>query len=144
MPGWPEIRSRRRGTRGQSLVEMAIALPILLALLIGIVEMSRAWNARQVLTNAAREGARLGVIQGKTAAEVQAAVGARLTDAGLDPGLATVTITGVDAATGTPTVVQVDYPFQFLFLGPVVDLLGGGSTIPGSITLATTATMRHE
>ena len=42
---------------GQSLLEFAIVLPILLALLVGIFEFGVAWNRKQVLTNAAREGA---------------------------------------------------------------------------------------
>ena len=53
------ITARRRWLRsnsGQSIVEVAIAMPILLGLVIGIFEFGRAWNIRQVTTNAAREG----------------------------------------------------------------------------------------
>ena len=47
---------------GQSLAEFAILLPILMGVVIGIFEFGRAWNVDQVLTNAAREGARAGTI----------------------------------------------------------------------------------
>jgi hypothetical protein len=44
--------------RGQSLVEMALILPILLLLVVGIVDLGRAFNNHVIITNAAREGAR--------------------------------------------------------------------------------------
>lgn len=47
-----------RGARGQSLVEFAIVMPLLLSLLLGVVFFTMAFNLQQVLNNAAREGAR--------------------------------------------------------------------------------------
>ncbi|MDR6505367.1 TadE/TadG family type IV pilus assembly protein [Arthrobacter oryzae] len=44
--------------RGAVAVEMAIVLPVLLLLLIGIMEFGRAFNVQVSLTQAAREGAR--------------------------------------------------------------------------------------
>ena len=44
--------------RGQSLVEMALVLPILLLLVAAIADFGRAFNSYIVITNAAREGAR--------------------------------------------------------------------------------------
>ncbi len=43
------------------MVETAIAIPILLVLMVGIFEVGRAYETWQVLTNAAREGARMAV-----------------------------------------------------------------------------------
>ena len=51
-----------RTRRGQALVEFALILPILMILLMGIIEFGRAWNVKQVLTDASREGARLAVV----------------------------------------------------------------------------------
>lgn len=45
---------------GQSIVEMAFIVPILLLLLLVVVDAARAFDAFIVLTNAAREGARFG------------------------------------------------------------------------------------
>lgn len=44
--------------RGQSIVEFALVMPILLILLIGVIFFTMAFNLQQVLNNAAREGAR--------------------------------------------------------------------------------------
>jgi Flp pilus assembly protein TadG len=44
--------------RGQSPVEMAVVVPILLILLAAIIDTGRAFDAYIVLTNASREGAR--------------------------------------------------------------------------------------
>ena len=51
---------QKRRERGQSLVETAVVLPILLLLLAATVDFGRAFDAYIVLTNAAREGARFG------------------------------------------------------------------------------------
>jgi Flp pilus assembly protein TadG len=50
-----------RRSLGQSLVETAIVLPILLLLLAAVVDFGRAFDASIVLTNACREGARYAV-----------------------------------------------------------------------------------
>jgi len=54
------IRSRRRVGAGQSVVELAITLPILLLLILGLVNLGILMQAQIVLTNAAWEGARAG------------------------------------------------------------------------------------
>jgi len=54
-----------RGERGQSLVEVAIFLPVVLIILAGIVEVSHALTTYLVIANAAREGARFGAAGGK-------------------------------------------------------------------------------
>jgi hypothetical protein len=48
-------------TRGAELVEMAVVLPLLLTLLIGIFWAGRAYNIYETITRAAREGARTAV-----------------------------------------------------------------------------------
>lgn len=45
--------------RGAVAVEFAILLPVLLALVLGIMEFGRAYNTQLSLTNAAREGVRV-------------------------------------------------------------------------------------
>ena len=59
-------RFRRRGLKGaeaSSLVEFAIALPLLVVLVVGIFDFGGAFNAKQELNNAVREGARFGAAQ---------------------------------------------------------------------------------
>ena len=55
-------RPRRRDPRGTSTLEMVIVLPTLLFLLFGIAELSRMWMTMNVVTQAAREGARVGSV----------------------------------------------------------------------------------
>ena len=45
--------------RGAAAVEMALVMPLLLAMIIGIIDFSRIFNAELQLSQAAREGARL-------------------------------------------------------------------------------------
>jgi Flp pilus assembly protein TadG len=72
---------------GQAMVEFALVLPILLIVLLGIVDFGRAWNARQVITDAAREGARVTVVNGSKAGpdSVNVLVSQALSRAGLTP-----------------------------------------------------------
>ena len=54
---------RRRGRhRGQSLVEFAVVLPIFLLILAGILDFGLGLYSQMTIINAAREGARLGVV----------------------------------------------------------------------------------
>jgi Flp pilus assembly protein TadG len=53
--------SIQRKDRGATILETAIVLPILFAVLFGIMEFGRAYNIFQTVTNAAREGARYSV-----------------------------------------------------------------------------------
>jgi len=48
---------------GSSLVEFAICLPLLVVLVIGIFDFGGAFNQKQILNNAVREGARFGASQ---------------------------------------------------------------------------------
>lgn len=67
-------KTTNQGRRGTALVEMALVLPIFIAVTLGIVEFGRAMMVGQLITNAAREGARLGIIDGSTNAEVVTSV----------------------------------------------------------------------
>ena len=53
-----------RNEKGQSLIEFAILLPLLLLLLMGILEFGLMLNAYLSINNSAREGARLGIVDG--------------------------------------------------------------------------------
>ena len=52
------------GQRGQALIETALTLPIVLVISVSIFEFGRALQVWQLLTNAAREGARVAVLPG--------------------------------------------------------------------------------
>jgi Flp pilus assembly protein TadG len=65
--------------RGAVAVEMALLLPVLVLLLLGIMEFGRAYNAQVTLTNAAREGVRVMAITNVEADAVAAAKAAAST-----------------------------------------------------------------
>lgn len=132
--------------RGQSLVEVALILPLLLVLLIGIVTFANAWRTSQTITNIAREGARLGVTPGATTDEVETRVKDLLDDSGLSSEEADVTVEDVESSPGDTVRVTIRYPVS---LGPfdrVVDLLcsGCGDEFGAPITLKTLTAMRKE
>ena len=54
-------RSRHRRSRGQSLVEAAITLPIVLLLALGVTDLGRAFYYREAVTNSARQALRMAV-----------------------------------------------------------------------------------
>lgn len=66
-------RSAVRAGRGQSLVEFAIALPVFLFLVVAVFDLGRYVVAYSALTNAAREGARLAVVN-QTPGDIDARV----------------------------------------------------------------------
>ena len=80
-------RKRHRST-GQSLVEFALVLPLFLLILAGIVDFGTALATSITVTNAAREGARLGAVNPSTSA-ITARVNA--VASGLDTSRLTVT-----------------------------------------------------
>jgi Flp pilus assembly protein TadG len=147
------ICKRLGGEHGTALIETAMTLPLLLLVSVGIFEFGRAFQTWQVLTNAAREGARLAVMPDPVAGSVETRVRAYLTAGQLDPTAvanATVAVdpaTTVDiggGATATASLVTVTYPFEFMVLQPVASLLVSGSKAGDPITLTATATMRNE
>jgi len=142
---------RFAGERGTAILETALTLPLLLLVSVGIFEFGRAYQTWQVLTNAAREGARLAVMPGGAAGAVEARVrqymrNGQLPNEGsasvaVDPN-ARVAIGG--GATAKASLVTVTYPFQFMVLQPVASLLVSGTKVGEPIVLTATATMRNE
>jgi len=138
---------RHRRERGAALLEAAITVPIILLISVGIFEFGRAYQTWQVLTNAAREGARLAVISGSTDADVVTRV-RNYMSAGSLPNAATATVsinrnvalTGADKASR----ITINYPFQFMVLNPVVRLVKPSSTTGAPITMQSIALMRNE
>jgi len=139
--------------RGTALLETAMTLPLLLIVSVGIFEFGRAFQTWQVLTNAAREGARVAVLPNPAAGAAEARVRAYLTSGALAPAAITATRIVVNPAstvdiggghTASSSVVTVNYPFDFMVLQPVARLLVSKSTLGSSFTLTASAEMRNE
>jgi Flp pilus assembly protein TadG len=67
-------RSYRRSSQrysGTTLVETALVLPVFLAFVLGLMELSHAYLVTNVMRAACREAARLGSVSGTTSAQVK-------------------------------------------------------------------------
>ena len=139
---------RMRSEKGAALIEAAITVPIILLICVGIFEFGRAYQTMQVLTNAAREGARMAVITTSTDEAITARVRAYMEAGSLsNHATAAVTIQRSVAMTGADTgsSIVIDYPFQFMVLNPVVRLIAPADTKTGApITMKSSALMRNE
>jgi Flp pilus assembly protein TadG len=122
--------------RGSELVEMAIVLPIFVLLLMGIMDFGYLFQRYEILLNAAREGARLAVVDDTlTDTDIELRVVNYASNAGLTGGTpvanagdSTMTVSGVAIATKTVTVT---FTSDFLFL-------------PGSVNLQAVSVMRVQ
>lgn len=153
----PISRSARwRSERGNALVEFAFVLPLLLVIFAGIVDFGMLLQRYEVVTNAAREGARIAVLPGYPASVVRDRVrayvqeGLNLSDGDLDGAMpnndTAIPVTFDEITVGGNTIdvarVGVNYTHTFLILGPVMGLINGSWA--SSITLTAVSTMRVE
>ena len=67
---------RLRSERGAELIEFALVFPLLLLSSSGIVDFGFMFQRFEVVTNAAREGARMAVLPGYATADVKTRVSA--------------------------------------------------------------------
>lgn len=57
-----KARSRMRGERAQSIVELALSLPVFILLVMGIVDFGLGLRAYVMVNNSSREGARYAIV----------------------------------------------------------------------------------
>ena len=141
---------RWRSQRGAALVEAAMVMPILLLISAGIFEFGRAYQTWQVLTNAAREGARIAVLPNGAPGTAETRVRQYMQDGQLSK-FATAAVSvdravaiTVNGASQTASQVVIDYPFDFIVLQPVAQLVVTGTTTGSSLTMRASALMRNE
>jgi Flp pilus assembly protein TadG len=122
---WRPSSGRKARDRGATAVEFALVLPLLLLLVCGIIDFGRALNAQITLTQAAREGARLGAL-GYSSAAIQARAAAAAPDlSGVNVTIAASCAPGAGPAANAQ--VNVSYSFSFITpIGAIAGLLGGG------------------
>jgi Flp pilus assembly protein TadG len=134
------LRHRILDERGQSAVEFALVLPLLLLVLFAVVEFARAYNAYNDLNQMAANGARaaaVGRYPGTTQliadeADTATARGATVTEnysGGAD---------ATDCVVGGSVTVQAQAPIS------IASIVKVGGTSVGTINLTGTATMRVE
>jgi Flp pilus assembly protein TadG len=127
--------------RGDAIVEFAILAPVLVLILFGVLEMGRVVDAWLVVHNAAREGARAGVLVYPDAAAssaAQNAASAYLTSGlGLRGDVASSAVPSVQVSSDT---VQVSTSANVQVYTPLFQAIVGTSTV----RVQATASMRRE
>lgn len=122
---------RANSQRGANVLEAALTIPLLMTMVFGMVDFGRAFNVYQVVTDAAREGARYSVAPNPgttilpTPAAVQAYVQSYL-DSGSIKG-ATVNVnqsygSTVNNVSTMSTEVTVTEPYASIFFGFTVNI----------------------
>ena len=148
MPTQLRRKRERRGEAGAELVEMALTLPLILLVLLGLSDFGFLFQKYEVINNSAREGVRYATANPTTPpADVQTRVLNYIQASGLPTSAGNPTIvvtpTTLTSGPGTWPAQQVDvfYFHDYTFLGPMASWFGGNFT---SVTLNARATMRVE
>ena len=132
------LRRMVKSEKGQSMVELALILPIIILILFGILEFGRIFYSYIVITNAAREGARAGAVGSPDSEIIE-----RIREAAPLPNAETnLAITKLepheDSRTpGIPLTVEVAY--DVYLVTPILE-----DILPNPITLKSRVTMRVE
>ena len=119
-------RHRRRGATGQGLVEFALIFPVLILLIVAIFDAGRLVFAYNGITNAAREGTRLGLVD-QTAGNIQAEVINQATSLGLTASQVEVRFCKPDGTACVTTkpidldaLVQVRVTYNWSAITPII------------------------
>ncbi len=131
------LRRKILGRRqGQATVELALIIPVLLLLVLGIFELGRLLNALMTLQHAVREGARLGTL-GATDGEITATIQARAVS--LDPSRLAVQITPGEIGRIPGTIVTVGATYEFTLMIPMI-----GTFLRSPFPISSSLSMRIE
>lgn len=136
------VGMRKLNERGAAAVEFALLLPVFLLILFGIIEFGMIMYGREVVTNATREGARAGIVQGppkRTAGDITTIADNYLTGTGINPADVTFTVTGAGLLNPNTLTVTATYTYNYL-IPYIPNVLG----VPTPLVITTQAVMRHE
>ncbi|HEX6607777.1 MAG TPA: TadE/TadG family type IV pilus assembly protein [Chloroflexia bacterium] len=127
-------RTAPRGVRrGSALLELALVLPFLAALLLGVADIARAYGEQVAIAEAAHQGARAWVLTGgNDATAVQAAIDNAINDPDLSGRITRLNICrdpscAPDYTPGAVTV-RITYRYNLLF-GFFDDIVGGNQLV---------------
>jgi hypothetical protein len=142
------IPLRWSGESGAELIEFALVLPLLLLVSLGIIDFGLLFQRYQVVTNAAREGARVAILPSYGDADVVTRVNQYLTAGGLTGAHDPPTIghpppTRAGGQCVAVTSVTVRYPYGYSFVGGIAAYFGA-SGLENRTSLRATAEMRNE
>lgn len=135
------VRWYRTRTRGQSAVEFALAFPVVVLLILGLVDLGRLMWAYQSLAHAVREGARYAIVHGSASPQPadQAVIRGVVVQAAatLNPDQITVLVSwDPDNSPGSRVTVEAHYAFR-----PATALFARGVVL--DISSRSTMTIGH-
>ena len=125
-----------KNKKGQTLVETAFVLPIIILILMGILDFGMMFNNYLIVSNASREGARNAAV-GATDTEIKSVVGK--VSGTLDALKLTTDITPKESLRKKGDEVMVTVKYNYKFLTPVI-----GAFFSGKVQLTGTSVMRVE
>jgi Flp pilus assembly protein TadG len=135
------IHKKGEGERGQSLVEFALIVPLFLLLMFAIVDFGMGFYSWITVTNAAREGARIGAVGADSATITQRV---KDTAGSLNNSNLTISVSNAKGNSGETVGVTVNYQYQLITpLSSLIHLVSGGSMGP-NINFSATSQMRLE
>ena len=134
--------TRVRSERGAEIVEFAIVLPVLLLLGLGICDFGMLFQRYEIVTNAAREGARAGAV-GLSESQISTVVDEYLKAGGLKAQpTVEVEFPTIGANPALNAVrVTVAYPNGSFIVAPIAKMFGSSLEV---VTLRSASTMRVE
>ena len=113
-------RFQLRAERGQTMVEFAIVLPVLMLVVFAIIQLGILWNNYVALTDAVRAGARTAAVS-RTAPDPVGATIQRVKDATGDLNQADLAVSVVSGWNhGDDVTVTATYPYSISLFGLVV------------------------
>jgi len=125
---------------GQSLLETALALPVVLLVLLGIFDLSRAVYYQSVIANGAREGARYGSVPSHEGDQAGVINAAQATMVGLEPGNVQIVVNWLEEEMEAE-IIQVQVRYRMTVITPLIaDVVGDG----GQLNLVSESTMRID
>lgn len=137
---------KKERERGSVSVEMALLVLLIAAVLLGALNAGAAWRAKQVLENAAREGARLASVTPGLSPNDPAVLGLVdriLTAAGIPPAACTRAVEfQAPLRNGSPVTVNVSYLFKPV-AGVSVPVVGNGVELKASSVMRYMRTARN-
>lgn len=98
--------------RAASAVEFAVVAPLLFMLVLGMIEFGRMLMVQQIVTNAAREGARKAILPGATETLVSYTVETYLNNSGIKSHTFSVSPSPAAASPASPIMVTVRVPYE--------------------------------
>jgi Flp pilus assembly protein TadG len=133
-----QISARPTVRHGAAVLEFAIVAPLVFLFVLALIELGRGLMVTHLLTKAARQGCRVGIVEGKSTSDITTAVTSALSGVGISGDSVSVQVNdgAADASTaqaGDEITVVVSAPVSSVTWVPVTRFLSGN--LSGQYTL---------